>query len=398
MSVYQRGETWWYSFIFAGQRIQETAKTQSKTVAKDAEKRRRRDLELGFNNIGEDRNERVQTVQQAGTAYLEEYKVRSPRSATFAEYATRHVIEHLGAKMLVDLDCKAVEVYQTARLKEGAAPKTVNEEVGFLLRVLEVRGDAIRVKMRREKTLKLKVRVTTGKAFDLKQKEDLLKVAAALSPGTLPSGEKRTRKSLGTRSPFIKPALALAFNAGMRSKEFRELTWGQIDFEKKFLTVGKSKTDAGEGRTIPLSSDLLVALTEHARWYTQRFGIAKPEWYIFPGRVGKPVTGNQRPYDPTIPVTTLKTSWKNVKRQAGVNGRLHDARHTLITELAESGAGDQTIMDIAGHVSRQMLARYSHIRMEAKRTALEVVGAKKSPTAVGAGEQDKEPAIIAILQ
>jgi len=52
-----------------------------------------------------------------------------------------------------------------------------------------------------------------------------------------------------------------------------------------------------------------------------------------------------------------------------VTGRFHDTRHTLITELAESGAGDQTIMDIAGHVSRQMLSRYSHIRMEAKRRA-----------------------------
>jgi hypothetical protein len=30
-------------------------------------------------------------------------------------------------------------------------------------------------------------------------------------------------------------------------------------------------------------------------------------------------------------------------------------------------------MDIAGHVSRQMLSRYSHIRMEAKRKALEAV-------------------------
>jgi hypothetical protein len=33
----------------------------------------------------------------------------------------------------------------------------------------------------------------------------------------------------------------------------------------------------------------------------------------------------------------------------------HPSRHTLITELAEGGASDQTIMDIAGHVSRQML-------------------------------------------
>ena len=56
-----------------------------------------------------------------------------------------------------------------------------------------------------------------------------------------------------------------------------------------------------------------------------------------------------------------------------MKGRWHDARHTLITELAESGAGDETIMAIAGHVSRQMLKRYSHIRTQAKRNALEDV-------------------------
>jgi hypothetical protein len=33
----------------------------------------------------------------------------------------------------------------------------------------------------------------------------------------------------------------------------------------------------------------------------------------------------------------------------------------MITDLAESGAGDQTIMDIAGHVSKNMLKHYSHI-------------------------------------
>jgi len=30
-----------------------------------------------------------------------------------------------------------------------------------------------------------------------------------------------------------------------------------------------------------------------------------------------------------------------------VKGRWHDSRHTLITELAESGADDQTIKDFA---------------------------------------------------
>jgi integrase len=54
------------------------------------------------------------------------------------------------------------------------------------------------------------------------------------------------------------------------------------------------------------------------------------------------------------------------RADAGVKGRWHDNRHTLITVLAESGAGDQTIQDIAGHVSRQMLKHYSHIRMDFK--------------------------------
>jgi hypothetical protein len=51
----------------------------------------------------------------------------------------------------------------------------------------------------------------------------------------------------------------------------------------------------------------------------------------------------------------------------------HDLRHHAIAELAESGASDQTIMSIAGHVSRKMLERYSHIRMDAKRKALEAL-------------------------
>jgi len=40
--------------------------------------------------------------------------------------------------------------------------------------------------------------------------------------------------------------------------------------------------------------------------------------------------------------------------------RFHDLRHCAITKPAESQASDQTIMSIAGHVSRAMLEHYSH--------------------------------------
>ena len=58
--------------------------------------------------------------------------------------------------------------------------------------------------------------------------------------------------------------------------------------------------------------------------------------------------------------------------------RFHDLRHHAITELAESQASDQTIMAIAGHVSRRMLAHYSHVRLEAKRSALEAISSRRS--------------------
>ena len=116
-----------------------------------------------------------------------------------------------------------------------------------------------------------------------------------------------------------------------------------------------------------MNPSLQAALEQHAAWCVLRFGRIEPDWYLFP-------FGRANHLDPTRPMTSIKTAWSNARKRTGVEGRMHDSRHTLITELSESGAGDQTIMDIAGHVSRQMLKHYSHIRMQAKRDALQVIG------------------------
>ena len=125
--------------------------------------------------------------------------------------------------------------------------------------------------------------------------------------------------------------------------------------------MGKSETDAGTGRVIPLNDTVMIALEAHAAWDIRRFGECKLEWFVFPA-------GKGQPNDPTRPVTTLRTALTKVRDKARVVGRWHDNRHTFITNLAESGeASDETIRDMAGHVSRQMLKHYSHIRMQAKR-------------------------------
>ena len=46
---------------------------------------------------------------------------------------------------------------------------------------------------------------------------------------------------------------------------------------------------------------------------------------------------------------------------------------------------DQTIMAIAGHVSRRMLEHYSRIRMDAKRKALDAIAQAPKPAIFDAG-------------
>jgi integrase len=352
----RRTKNWYYQFIFAGRLIKESAKTTSKTRAKEAEKKRRRDLEEGFNGIADARDERIRSIRELAAGFLKDYRVRQPKSASFAEHAIAHVRRLLNDFMAVDVTDKTVIKYQSDRLTEGAAPKSINEEVGFLMRLLPVaHAGAIRAQLKQQKKLKLKVNKRVGKAYSPEEKASLLEAA---------KGAKRSKG--------IYLATMLAQSAGMRDKEIRTLQWSGFDLMKRIVTVGESKTDAGTGRTIPMNEDLFAAAVEYSKWYVERFKATQPDWYVFPA-------GRPRPNDPTRPQTTLKTAWRNARKKASVEGRFHDNRHTFVTDLAESGAGDEVIRDMAGHVSKDMLKHYSHIRMQAKRQAVENLVAKPKP-------------------
>ncbi|HEY4739905.1 MAG TPA: site-specific integrase [Candidatus Acidoferrales bacterium] len=143
----------------------------------------------------------------------------------------------------------------------------------------------------------------------------------------------------------------------------KTLRWSQVDLIHKSLIVGKSKTEAGSGRIIPLNQSAVAALTKWA----SRTPEARPEHFVFPACENHKI-------DPSRPIASFRTAWRNATKNAGVPGlRFHDLRHTAITKLAESLTSEQTIMSIAGHVSRRMLEHYSHIRMEAKRAAVEAI-------------------------
>jgi Phage integrase family len=137
-----------------------------------------------------------------------------------------------------------------------------------------------------------------------------------------------------------------------------------------FLTGGKRKDNGN--RVIPLNQDAMAALMRLGERAQRLFGCDLcPDWYVFPH-----AEGHTRP-DPTKPMSGWRSAWRKIRNAAGLTGlRFHDLRHQAITELAESQASDQTIMSIAGHVSPKMLSHYSHVRLEAKRHALDAISTR----------------------
>lgn len=354
MSIYKRGNTWHYEFLFKGKRIRESANTPSKTVAKEAEADRRRELERALAGLpSEKREDRIRNVADFIKPYLDHYpSSHREQSIAFAEARLAHVRRLLGSVLISDLTQDVIRGYIKTRLKEGVAGRTINMELGELSRAIGKPWSELWPKVR-----KLEERKDVGRALSHEEERKLLDATAA--------------QNSPNRSQILATLVRVALLTGMRSGEITSLRWGQIDFAKQVISVGRAKTSSGTGRQIPMNNDLVAVLAAHADWFTNRFGEANPELYLFP-------FGRPQPSDPTKPTTTVKTAWTNLRKCAGVEGRLHDLRHTALTKMAEAGTPESTMLALAGHMSRAMLERYSHIRMAAKRQAVESLSLAQS--------------------
>src|SRR5215472_595891 len=98
MAVFKRGDNWSYEFVFAGRRIRESAHTTKKTIALEAEKSRRRELEQALAGLPtEKRENRIRSVQDVVSGYLEHYGINHRRkSVLFVEGRLAHVVRLLG--------------------------------------------------------------------------------------------------------------------------------------------------------------------------------------------------------------------------------------------------------------------------------------------------------------
>jgi integrase len=352
MSIFKRGGKWWYEFVFHGQRIRESTRSESKNLAIKAERNRRRELEESANGVRAAR--RPMLFSMAAREWMAANQARwSESNIAIQEFNLKHLSSYFGSMLLADTTPQEIGKYQGIRQKEGASNRTINMEISTLRMMMK------------------SARLWGAISQDVRMLPERRDIGKALTPDEEKKLLDACRKS---PQPSLYTAVVIFCNTGLRNAELRRARWSQVDFLKAEFQVGKAKTEGSEGRLIPLNQ---AALGAFKSWKV-RWPDAKPKDYIFPSEklmfkgAGAPEQGFMTAYDvdPNKPLGAWKRAWSTAKKQAGVECRIHDLRHHFISALAQTQTPDATIQAISGHLSRKMLDHYSHVRLEAKRRAV----------------------------
>ncbi len=395
--IYKRSGHWHLDVTMHGVRYREALDTTDKRVAKDLEKKRVSEINQGKGASKTGRAFARKPLSEAATVYLEERKPHvAERTVQFERERLVPLTKHFGEKPLLRFKAEDVAAYQTARLQAGISGRTVNMETGVLRRMLK------------------RAKVWNAISEDVKalpeRQEDVGKVLTA-------DLKRKLFETAGSKPEWMVAhcAAVLAVSTTCRGVEIRNVRWQDVDMFSRVATIRRSKTAAGH-RTIPLNADAMAAMAR-LLGRARANGSSEPEHYVFP-------TCENLIVDPSRPQKGWRTAWRKLVRETarqvgreaarealasgrGLRGaiaawkraaaplrglRFHDLRHQAITEMAETGASDATLLAVAGHMSRRMLEHYSHVRMAAKRTALD----KLESGLMGKPTVESQPAVEAV--
>jgi integrase len=164
--------------------------------------------------------------------------------------------------------------------------------------------------------------------------------------------------------------LILAVNTGMRHQELLKLHWDEVDLEAGLIDLPEDKSKNQEARTIPLTREALDTLRS-----TPEEG--RTGW-VFPGRIeGKPMNN-------------LGKGWRTIRTRAKVKVRIHDLRHTFASWLAQRGVSEKAAQDLMGHKTSSMTKRYTHLSVDALKSAIATLNRDTVCDTVQVGEQMTE--------
>ena len=139
-------------------------------------------------------------------------------------------------------------------------------------------------------------------------------------------------------------AVVLSLTTGARQGEVMGLRFGQIDFQRRIITLHDTKN--GERRAIPLVGEAFTLLQDRAKVRS-----------LTDDRVFPPTARAKKSQH-----VDLRQPWESVLKEARIeNFHWHDLRHTAASYLAMSGVSLVEIAKVLGHRTLAMVARYSHL-------------------------------------
>jgi len=163
-----------------------------------------------------------------------------------------------------------------------------------------------------------------------------------------------------------KTTILLGFYCGMRLGDAVLLEWEAVDFERGLISHKASKTK--RKMEIPLHPKLLKHLERIAR---DQGGKVSPKLAAVrvPGRSGLSLQF----------LDIVKASGLNSGQKESTSGRkfsslsFHSLRHGFISAMANQGVAPELRQKLAGHRSKDVHSKYTHLEMETLRQAVEKI-------------------------
>ena len=158
------------------------------------------------------------------------------------------------------------------------------------------------------------------------------------------------------RLAHLRPIIITAVDSGLRRGEMFKLTWADVDFVSKTITLPMLITKTLRSRSVGMTDrmcDELLSLYEESD--KQRDSL------VFG------ITDN------------VKNSWYSACRRAGIEDlRLHDLRHTYVSRLITAGIPAAEAMKLSGHATAAMMWKYLNPDACARRRAAEALEGRRT--------------------
>ena len=365
--VYRRKETkiWWIHYRDRnGIRRSESTGTED---WQEAQKRLRERLDARDNNVLEIvRKGESLSFGQWADFFLENYS-KPPMRAEKTHQTNLRVAKHLksawGANKLVDITADHVEFYLRERLRRRVRiktshghrergvlkPATVHQEFRVLRRMLNV---AVRKKL-------LPANPCSGVEFPVP-------VKGLFRPHYVSWSEQKRIENHAMQ--HLRNIVRIITETGLRVyKELMPMKKDQVDLRNAVVWIPDSKTPNGIAE-VPLTPLAIEA-------FRDQMAIAGEGPFLFPSGLNS--SGHQK---------TLKTGWCKTLRRAKIPYfRIYDLRSTYATRLSAGGVADEWVTQLLRQGDSQVFKRYSQMKLQMKREALEKLNRQANEMALETG-------------